>query len=110
MMCPSPEALGPGSRRVPRRRYADPPAGALLTGLQDGRRSRVRLKGGAPATALLVDRLARSILSTLIQMLNRASPAELTPCNRTVMSGKTKIGSVDSPMVSPDAAAFVSLR
>jgi len=33
IMCPSPEALGPGSRRVPRRRYADPPAGALLTGL-----------------------------------------------------------------------------
>ncbi len=31
--CPSPEALGPGSRRVPRRRYADPPAGAFLTAL-----------------------------------------------------------------------------
>ena len=29
----SPEALGPGSRRVPRRRDADPPAGAFLTGL-----------------------------------------------------------------------------
>jgi hypothetical protein len=27
--CPSPEALGPGSRRVPRRRYADPPAAAV---------------------------------------------------------------------------------
>jgi hypothetical protein len=29
LACPSPEALGPGSRRVPRRRDADPPAGAL---------------------------------------------------------------------------------
>jgi hypothetical protein len=27
--CPSPEALGPGSRRVPRRRYADAPAAAI---------------------------------------------------------------------------------
>ena len=75
MMCPSPEALGPGSRRVPRRRYADPPAGALLTGLGTAVGPAPR-RGGAPATALFADRLARSILCTLVQMSNQRQPAE----------------------------------
>ena len=53
-MCPSPEALGPGSRRVPRRRYADPPAGAFLTGL--GTAVGPAPSRGAPAAAFLFKR------------------------------------------------------
>lgn len=51
-MGPSPEALGPGSRRVPRRRDADPPAGAFLTGLRTAVGPASRQEGGAMLTLL----------------------------------------------------------
>jgi len=81
-MCPSPEALGPGSRRVPRRRAAEPPAGALLTGLGTAvvpRPARRRRYADAPAAAFscgLPDGCS-SCVTARHRMIRRASPGHL---------------------------------